>query len=415
MARYRVLFVSSHVVPYAVPVYRQLASHPRVEITVAYCSLQGAEAGFDPGFGMEVTWDLPMLEGYPWVSLPNRSWQPGVGRFLGLMNPGLWSLVKTGQFDVVLTHGQAYVSYWIAIVAAKTSGIPVIVATDATSWRSSDSHGWGWPSWLKRWLAPSFYRWLDVVYAPSSATIAFLRHMGVPADQIALCHYAVENERFAQGAARTDQRAIRAQWGIPEGAFVVLFCGRLVSRKRPGDLLEALEQVKQPSVWAVFAGEGRLRQALERQAACLGVAHRVRWLGFVNQSQLPSVYAASDVLVLPSEAEPWGLVVNEAMACGLPAVVSSAVGCRGDIIEPGVTGEVYPVGDCEALAGRLRRLFTDRHRLRHMGQAARTRIQRWSYAEHVEGLIDAIGRAVGRSGDRRRMPNVGATATLTAG
>src|SRR5580692_11087681 len=88
--RRRLLLVCSHVVQYASPIFRKLAGDPRFDILVAYCSLQGAEAGFDPGFGVQVNWDEPQLDGYPWVCPPNRARHADVSRCFGLFNPGLW-------------------------------------------------------------------------------------------------------------------------------------------------------------------------------------------------------------------------------------------------------------------------------------------------------------------------------------
>jgi glycosyltransferase involved in cell wall biosynthesis len=148
------------------------------------------------------------------------------------------------------------------------------------------------------------------------------------------------------------------------------------------------------SAYLVLAGDGYLRHELVRMAHECGITARVRFLGFTNQSQLPGVYAASDLFVLPSEHEPWGLVVNEAMACGLPVVASDRVGARLDLIVPGVTGEVYPVGDVQALATIVRDLLSDREKLDRMKDAARTRLSTWSYHEHVQGVVDAVVNAV---------------------
>src|ERR1019366_3085506 len=94
--RRRLLIVGSHVVQYSSPIFQRMAQDPRLEIMVAYCSMQGAQAGVDPGFGVEVSWDTPLLEGYPWVHVPNRALRPGIARFFGLFNPGLWKLIRGG-------------------------------------------------------------------------------------------------------------------------------------------------------------------------------------------------------------------------------------------------------------------------------------------------------------------------------
>src|SRR5690606_29797429 len=150
-------------------------------------------------------------------------------------------------------------------------------------------------------------------------------------------------------------------------------------KKRPGDLVEALAAARRedPGLHVLMVGSGVLEETLRRQAARLHVP--VHFLGFRNQSELPSCYAAADCLVLPSDGrETWGLVVNEAMACGLPAIVSDAVGCADDLIDAD-TGLTVPVGDTAALARALlvmaRRLRTHRGQMR---SAALATVSRYS-------------------------------------
>jgi glycosyltransferase involved in cell wall biosynthesis len=145
----------------------------------------------------------------------------------------------------------------------------------------------------------------------------------------------------------------------------------------------------------VFAGEGALRPSLVSEAESLGVASRIRFLGFVNQSGLPDTYAASDILVLPSEYEPFGVVVNEAMLCRCPVIVSDRVGARFDLVKEGETGYVFPCGDIDALASVLRVALNDRPRLQRIGEAARKRMASWSPADYVNALVTSVSRAVG--------------------
>jgi len=403
--KYRVLLIASHPIQYAAPLYRLMAKHPQLDILVAYCSLQGAEKGVDPGFGVEVAWDVPLLEGYPWVHVPNRSPRPGIDRFFGLINPGLWKLVRQGRFDCLIVYGYAYLSFWLAILSAKSARIPLILATDATCLAPRDGRGWKIP--LKRILLPRIFGLADIVCAPSSATIEFLRSLGIPEDCIVLCHYTVDNDYFAQATAKVNRIEVRQRWNIPDDAVVILFCGKLVPWKRPQDVLRAFAAINQQPqvisnpVYLIYAGEGILRQSLEIEAKSLGVTDRVRFLGFVNQSRLPEVYAASDLLVLPSEYEPWGLVVNEAMVCGLPVIVSDRVGAERDLVRPGETGEIYPVGNVAALSSILRRLLADPTQLKRMGEAARRRMETWSYRECIAGYVEAIEKAVHRGGGGR--------------
>ena len=160
-ARYRVLLVASHPVQYAAPQFRLMAQHPRLDVQVAYCSLRGAKPRMDHGFGIEVAWDIPLLDGYPWTHVPNRSPRPGLGRFLGLFNPGLWKLIRTGRFDAVaIFTGYMCVSFWIVAAAAKTNETAILFGTDAHDLRSRN--GSSWKARLKAWLWPAIFRLADV-------------------------------------------------------------------------------------------------------------------------------------------------------------------------------------------------------------------------------------------------------------
>jgi glycosyltransferase involved in cell wall biosynthesis len=156
------------------------------------------------------------------------------------------------------------------------------------------------------------------------------------------------------------------------------------------DVLNAFSLANVPDSYLIFAGDGPLRSSLEHKAKELGIAHRIRFLGFMNQSQLPSVYRAADLLVLPSYYEPFGLVVNEGMLCGLPVVVSDRVGAKFDLVRPGENGYVFPVGNVNALAGILKEILPDTQKKSRMGAAAFQRMQTWSPHEYVEGIVHAV-------------------------
>jgi glycosyltransferase involved in cell wall biosynthesis len=201
---------------------------------------------------------------------------------------------------------------------------------------------------------------------------------------------AVDNGWWTDQAARVDRAAVRAGWNIPQNATVAVFCAKLQQWKAPLDLLEAFAQAAVPNSYLVYAGDGPEKENLERRAAELGLTGSVKFLGFVNQSQLPSTYAASDFLVLPSLFEPFGLVVNEAMLCGLPAVVSDRVGAKFDLVRPNENGYVFPAGDVEALAGVLRQMMSDPEKRAGMSAAARRRMETWSPKEYADGVARAV-------------------------
>lgn len=401
--RVRLLMVASHPVQYMVPLYRRAAARDDLDLELAYCSMQGVERGYDPEFGIDVEWDIPLLDGYRWHEVPNRAPRAGVGRFFGLVNPGLARLIRRSDRDSVLVCGYSYVSYWIALLAARAAGRGVMIATDGTGVAPRD--GSRWKRLPKRWLLPRLLRFADVVCVPSTPARRLVESLGIPRERIVLTHYTVDNDAFARAAARIDVPAERARLGIPGEAAVVLYCAKFQPWKRPLDVVRAFARAAVPGAVLVMAGDGPLRQEAQAEARALGIDDRVRFPGFVNASGLPALYAASDVLVLPSDMEAWGLVVNEAMACGRPAIVSSAVGCREDLVRDGETGFVYPAGDLDALASVLRRSLTDRDLLARMGKAARERIGSWSHDDHLDGLARAarLARSVSRRGRGGKM------------
>lgn len=393
--RIRVLFVASHPVQYASPIFRRLASDPRVEIQVAFCTLQGAEAGVDPDFGVPVKWDIPLLEGFPWIAMRNLSPRPRVGSFFGLMNTQVWSLIRRRHFDAVVIYtGYVYFTFWIAMAAAKLSGIPILFGTDAHQLAARD--GKQWKLRIKSYVWPRLFKLADQVLVPSSGGVALMRSLGIPEERIALTPYVVNNDWWSEKATQASSFEVRSRWNVPGQAVVIAFSAKLQTWKRPMDLLHAFARVPSSNAYLVFAGDGPLRQKLEAEAQSLEIADRVRFLGFVNQSGLPETYCAADILVLPSEYEPFGVVVNEAMLCGCCAVVSDRVGARFDLVREGETGFIYPVGDIDALARILGSLAADRCAVKRFGDAARRRMKTWSPELGIDKTIEAVERSLAR-------------------
>ncbi len=326
------------------------------------------------------------------MHIPNRSLRPGLGRFFGLINPGLWRLIHEGKFDAVFVSGYFYASAWIAILAAKLHGIPVLFTTEAHSLRSWAMQS-KWRLRFKEFYVRHILALGNVLLTVSSGSFQQLIALGFPESRIVLTPYTVDNDWWMRQAAGANREATREAWQIPAHSSVTLFCAKLQPWKGPLDLLEAFFRAKVPDSYLIFAGDGPLRTSIAQRAMELGLSDRVRLLGFMNQSQLPSVYRAADLLVLPSHYEPFGLVVNEAMLCGLPVVVSNRVGAKFDLVRPGANGYLFPVADVDALAAILKEILPDREKRARMGAAAMQQMQRWSPREYVESLVRAVNLA----------------------
>ena len=391
--RYRVLFVASHPVQYQAPLFRRFAGRPEIDMHVAYCSLRGAEATFDSEFETTVKWDIPLLSGYPWSHVPNKG--SSTESFQGLYNPGLWKLIRTGRYDAVISFvGYVRATFWVTYLAARFSGARFLFGTDATTMSSRD--GRAWKRSFKTVVWPKLFGLADQVIVPSSGTLNLMRSMGLPPERITLTPYTVDNDWWMEECKKVDRSAVRASWGASPEDLVILFSAKLQSWKRPLDLLQAFARATISNALLVFAGEGPLREQLESEAKTLGIASRVRFLGFVNQGMLPSVYRSADLMVLPSEYEPFGVVVNEAMCCGCAVVTSDCVGAAQDLVAPIDNGLVYPCGDIEALTGILRRVATDRALLDSIGRTCLAHMHSWSPEHNIAATIHAIRIAVDR-------------------
>jgi len=388
--RYRLAVVNSHPIQYFAPLYRRIAESPDIEIMVYYCSRQGLEKGFiDPGFGKEVVWDLPLLDGYPSKFLPNFGGDRGVRGFLSLANPSIIPELWRGKYDAVLIHGHNFATNLLALCAAKLAGTRVFMR--------GDTHLLLRRHWLKRIvrgpLMTMLYRLCDACLYIGTRNRDFYRAHWVPFHKLFFVPFTVDNDAFAKRADSTSLgcKMRRSALGLLPDMPVILFASKLVSQKRPRDLLYAAVELGRRGVPAalLFVGDGEERASLENEAKSRGLAHVV-FAGFVNQSDLPTYYAISDVLVLPSGNETWGLVINEAMSCGVPVVTTREVGASVDLVRDGETGYSYDTGDINALADALAKIILNRELRRAMRENCVRRMATWSYAESVQGVRDAL-------------------------
>lgn len=381
----RLFAVETHPIQYKAPLFRRLAADPRIDLTVLYAMLPDA-AQQGAGFGVSFAWDVPLLDGYRYEVMENRAARPSATTFSGCDTPGLFRRLQKERPDAVLVNGWVAKTCLQALWACRRLGIPCLVRGEANRLRPRAA----WKEILHGVLLRQYTAFLAI----GSANRDFYRHHHCREDRIFWSPYAVDNEYFAgQAARRADRRAeIRTAFGIPHGACVFLFVGKLEPKKHPGDLLAAVsllpDELRTRS-HVLVAGDGELRNACETLARDRNLA--VTFAGFLNQTQLPDAYAAADVLVLPSDAgETWGLVVNEAMASGLPAVVSRLAGCQADLIVEGQTGYSFAAGDVSGLAQVLSGYLREPGRALSQGEAARKFIQEFSHQRAADGIVAAV-------------------------
>ena len=391
----RLTVVMTHPVQYYAPWFRAIAAEcPALDLTVLY-AIEPTPEQQGVGFGRALRWDVPLTEGYRCrVLRPARPGESvGSESFRGVDVPEIGQAILETRPDVVLVPGWHSITLVRALWACRRAGIPVLYR--------GDSHLGTGPRGLRRalWMARSrlCLRAFDAYLAVGRRATEYLEKLGAKDARIFPAPHAVDNALFAASAAPfhkpAARQAVRARFGLGAGEFVVLFVGKLDAIKRPLDLVRGMARFG-PGGRLLVVGAGPLEQACRDEAEALGV--RASWAGLLNQTELGAAYAAADCLVLPSASESWGLVVNEALATGLPCVVSDQVGCAPDLVLPGRTGEVFPVGDVDALARALKSV-RDRARAGHdWVQACRARASAHSFERATAGLVAACREVVAR-------------------
>ncbi len=391
---FRLAIVCSHPIQYLAPWFAALAAEPQLDVTVLYGDDHGMRAGFEPGFQKTFGWDVDLSAGYRFEILRNQALRPGVDRFWGILSSELFTRLTPQRFDGVLIQGWNYALYPLALLAARRRGLPVLVRCESVQPKTG----------LKQMLLRRYLASCAAALAISTPNRRLLLHYGVPAERIFFSPYAVDGAHFRLGVGQ--RQAARRAWRLAlrldaEAATpILLFVGKLVPIKAPELLLEAFLALRRLGIFAhlVFCGDGPLRNSLEQAASAAGpFASDVSFLGFVNQAELPTLYAAADVLILPSLRETFGVVVAEAMHAGLPVVVADSVGCAEDLVRPAQTappaGLCFAAKDAAALLQCLRELCEGpqaQNRRAVLAAGARVRIAHWNYAAATHGLLQAL-------------------------
>jgi len=379
---YRVGFLTSHPIQYQVPIFRYLAQQPGLEFTVFFCQIPDAKAQ-GSGFGVSFTWDLPLLEGYRSEVLKNVSSKPSVTTFGGCDTPEIADRIRNGGFDAFIVNGWVVKSCLQTLWACRRHGVPCIVRGEANDLRPR--------AWWKRLLQRQLVSQYSAFLAIGQANASFYRARGIPAARLFPALYCVENERFAKAAEGVDRNAARQHFGLRNDSIVFLFSGKFIVKKQPMCLLQSLRlaAARETRIEVLMVGDGELRAKCEAYARENQLP--VRFAGFLNQSEIVNAYVAADCLLLPSDhGETWGLVVNEAMACGRPAIVSDQVGCAADLVIPGKTGDIFSFGNWEQLADLMFEGANHPDVLHAWGEAARHRIASYSPAAAADGITQAI-------------------------
>ncbi|WP_353071523.1 glycosyltransferase family 4 protein [Tunturiibacter gelidoferens] len=394
----RLAYLVSHPIQYQAPLLRRIAQEPDIDLTVFFGSDFSLRSYQDEGFGVDVKWDVPLLDGYRHKFLPVIR-DDGTQTVTTPLNYGIFSELRGREgepgYDLLWTHGYNMVNALHGMVAAKALGIPVLVRADM--WlRDRPRSG---PKLLLKTLFFKFLKHMvDGVLPVGTLNAEYWRHYLGDDVPFFLMPYAVDNDYFQRRSleAAATRHQLRRELGLEAGRPVILFASKLQERKHCSDLMDAYmslinDETGRPQPYLLIVGDGEERAALEEKANSSGLTG-VRFCGFRNQSELPRFFDLANIFVLPARHEPWGLVVNEVMNAGRAVILSDDIGCQPDLVTDGVEGYVFPVRDVKALAEALRRVLATPEGAAQMGQRALDRINAWSFEEDIQALRQAIAQ-----------------------
>lgn len=403
------VILTSHPIQYQAPLWRALAEDGRVPFEVWFLTDHAVMPSFDREFRKAFAWDQDLLRGYPHRFLPVRpNWR--MNRFLGIRVTTPWrTLLKESKATHLWVEGWRFWENWAAMIAARHAGIKVFLRGETNDLRTRQ----GIREFIRRVALGRLFKFANYFLCIGSANRRFYESFGIPKDRLLDAPYCVDNDWFKNESIKTRplRTAIREKWKIPTQSFCVLFCGKFISKKRPVDVARAVsllsKQNRVENIHLLYVGTGELENEVRMHCRVVFDAENLKnhteslasdnlpnasFVGFLNQNDIVSAYIAADLLVLPSDAgETWGLVVNEAMACGLPAVVSDRCGCSEDIVKRICVESTYHMGSIHSLAAAI-----ERHaRNRVSEETVREIIDSFSVCHTIDAVVEQITQGGG--------------------
>jgi Glycosyltransferase len=387
----KLAIITTHPIQYYAPWFKMLAERNKITIKVFYTWSQAQESVKDKTFGQEIKWDIPLLDGYDYEFVENRSTDPGTHHKNGIDCPGLIGAIEQWTPDEVLVFGW-YLKSHFEVMKYFKGKIPVNFRGDSTLLDEAP----GLKTIIRRLYLKRVYKYIDqAFYVGTENKKYFLAH-GVPEMKLVFAPHAIDNERFKDSAEKKYEaraKAWRAELGYQEQDIVILFCGKFEVKKNPELLIRAIRQINEENgskerpgrLHLLMVGNGPLEDRLHKLSEN---DPYVQWLPFQNQSIIPVVYRLGDLFCLPSRGpgETWGLAVNEAMACSRPVLVSDKAGCANDLVNEGC-GVLFRSGDMDDLMGKLNLLL--KQDLKKMGDLSCDAVSNWNF-EQICKAIEAV-------------------------
>jgi glycosyltransferase involved in cell wall biosynthesis len=375
-------FLVGHPTQFEGPFFQYAARDNNHDIRVIYSEPDCLKELFDPELGRKVSWGIDLLNGYSYELMPKQA------RLRWLLKN-----ISAQKYDLLIINGYSRSEYLFAAVIAKLKGTPAALRLDSVAFANTSP--------VKRLAKKigfvALKRFFRHFFAIGSLTVEYLEHYGVKRDRISVFSYVVDDDYFRDKSRLSSEAkcSIRERYGIDAGSRIILSVTKFNQRESPWDLMRAYRLMPDNNSCLLLIGDGEQRAALEEYASVQRNRHII-FAGYVPYQELPSLYGIADVFVHAVRNEPWGVSVNEALACGLPVVASSTVGAAYDLISSRVNGAIYEAGDPNDLRDKLNQMLSCR---REDVRSENDRVlSTWNYETSWRNVLE-----VGRKNERVRV------------
>lgn len=335
-------------------------------------------------------WDIVRTDGtYPVITLFNDA--DVTSKSIDVVYAQLKSTLARLQPEVVAIPGWSAPAALAALRWCCLTRTPMVLMSESTAHDERRI-------WWKEWMKSRIIRLFSTALVGGSPQLDYVSALGLSKERVSIGYGVVDNGYFSGQAdkVRLAATTLRQQNSLPEKYF--LTSNRFIEKKNLHRLLEAyadyVTEVGENAWHLIMLGDGILKEALKSQVIRLGLADKVLFPGFKQYQDLPIYYGLASLYIQASTSEQWGLVVNEAMASGLPVLVSERCGCAPDLVRNGVNGYTFDPFDTKALTQRMLQISDDTCDLVSMGQASREIIARWSPETFATGMIKAATAAL---------------------
>lgn len=376
--RYKVAFITNIPTPYKIPLFERLARHPSIDFKVYFTAVSAKNR----------TWVVDLGDKFKYRILPGFTLNYQRKDLITYhVNSSIIKELKRSNYDVVIAGGYYSFTTQAAFFLSKLRNSPFILRFGSTEFESGFLRKFSLP------LIGLIRKYTDAFIAYSSRSKKYLISLGVSPEKIFVSPNTIDVNFFKEESLkyRPQKKKLKMQLKIDKEK-IILFVGQLIQRKGAKYLIRAYEKLRRErdDVALVIIGNGQQKKELMNLCTRDKIKD-VYFTGFVKRKLLPLYYSISDVFVLPSLKEPFGLVINEAMACGLPIISTYKTGASFDLVKEGVNGYIVKEKDSKSLYKAIKKILMNPDLERSMGIISQKIIEETFTLEHsVKGWIDAI-------------------------